>query len=162
MVSKYQSVLGKKINPWKTTLKNLRLWFSKEGVGFWPPPRGHSTASGDIWWSQLGGGGMLVMSSGWRVPRILLNILQGTVLPRNKGHPAPNVTVPRLRIPGLRILFWCFTQFIYSGHLTSSSWAFPRNSYLHPQSEAPGLFHVQLSAGNCLAPLYTKEGPSKG
>lgn len=53
-----------------------------------PHPPTHLTMSGDIFWSQLGGGRLLA-ASGWRPVR-LPNTLQYTGLPLNKDHRIPN------------------------------------------------------------------------
>lgn len=55
--------------------------------------------------------------------------------------------VARLGIPGLSTLFWYLSSFS-AQHASCLYRILPRNSYPHPQSEAPGLFLVQFSAGN--------------
>ena len=134
----------KKINPWKTTSKNPRNVIAsgsgsqKMGLDFYSPPRGHLTASGN----RFGGQDLEEEGRYWcRVARGYQGYCpppQGTGLPHSKDL-APHATGPTLRIPGLRILFWGFTQFIYPGHLTSSSRALLRTSDPNPQREAPGL-----------------------
>ena len=146
MIPKYQSVLGekKRLTPEKPHRKTQEMLLPQAVVlkrwGWILTP-----LPGDSWQPLATD---LVVRTGRRREDTGVEWLEGTRdtahIPPSTGLPhnkdlAPHATGPTLRIPGVRILFWGFTQFICSGHLTSSSRALLRTSDTNPQREAPGL-----------------------
>lgn len=138
MIPKYQSVLGekkKRLTPKKPHRKTQGMLLPQAVV---LKGRGQMLFQGtfESLWKHV------VVRTGRRRADIgvqwlegtrdAAHIPQGTGLPHNKEDLAPRATGPRLGIPGLRILFWGFTQFICSEHLTSSSPALLRASYPQP------------------------------